>query len=292
LPSPTNRLGRSAPAAFELETAPCYSLKLTVLSHGWAYLAPYCWDAAAGRLSRVESFPSTRRTVVLAVRQRSRRKLDVTASRKLSPAEQSLAAERLSRALQTGMKTSEAAAVARKRDPAVAALLRRGAGRLLRGATLFEDCVKTLCTTNASWAFTQQMVANLIRHYGTGGAFPSPEALGRATEGELRKRVRMGYRAAFLRKMVQLFLAAEREEDVLEGPIPGLGPYGFAHLRVLEGDYSVLPIDSEVRAYCREAFGCRTDREIHRRYEPWSRFAFGRFVRRVSGRTPALRRRP
>src|SRR6188474_2623173 len=37
-----------------------------------------------------------------------------------------------------------------------------GAGRLLRSPTVFEDLVKTLCTTNCSWGLTKNMVSNLV----------------------------------------------------------------------------------------------------------------------------------
>ena len=38
----------------------------------------------------------------------------------------------------------------------------RGAGRLVRSATVFEDFVKTICTTNCSWSATEWMVCELV----------------------------------------------------------------------------------------------------------------------------------
>ncbi|MGD0089884.1 MAG: hypothetical protein ABSE73_08180 [Planctomycetota bacterium] len=35
-----------------------------------------------------------------------------------------------------------------------------------------------------------------------------------------------------------------------------------------------FPIDSEVRLYCREKLGCKTDEQIVRKFGPWGRFAF------------------
>ena len=35
-------------------------------------------------------------------------------------------------------------------------------GRLLRSPTVFEDLIKTICTTNCSWALTKKMVVNLV----------------------------------------------------------------------------------------------------------------------------------
>ena len=41
-----------------------------------------------------------------------------------------------------------------------------GAGRMVRSATVFEDVVKTICTTNCTWAATERMVAAIVEHLG------------------------------------------------------------------------------------------------------------------------------
>jgi 3-methyladenine DNA glycosylase/8-oxoguanine DNA glycosylase len=66
-----------------------------------------------------------------------------------------------------------------------------GAGRLLRSATVFEDVVKTIATTNCAWGATVRMVGALVEHLGEpaagasptgpyGRAFPSPAAMAEA----------------------------------------------------------------------------------------------------------------
>ena len=57
-------------------------------------------------------------------------------------------------------------------DRRFAWVARRGAGRILRAPTLFEDAVKVLATTNCTWALTKLMVKNLIERFDRGGAFP------------------------------------------------------------------------------------------------------------------------
>src|SRR5215217_687826 len=42
----------------------------------------------------------------------------------------------------------------------------RGAGRMTRCATVFEDVVKTICTTNCTWSATERMVGALVEHLG------------------------------------------------------------------------------------------------------------------------------
>ena len=51
-----------------------------------------------------------------------------------------------------------------------------GAGRMIRSPTVFEDVIKTLCTTNCSWALTRHMVGALVARLGT----PAPDAPGPA----------------------------------------------------------------------------------------------------------------
>ncbi len=79
-----------------------------------------------------------------------------------------------------------------------------GAGRMLRSPTVFEDVVKTICTTNCSWGLTVTMVNALVIHLGepaigaTGArtnAFPSAAAMATEPESFYREVVRAGYRA-------------------------------------------------------------------------------------------------
>src|SRR5206468_3216262 len=47
-------------------------------------------------------------------------------------------------------------------DPALAWVL-PGAGRMLRSPTVFEDLVKTICTTNCAWSGTVRMVSSIVQ---------------------------------------------------------------------------------------------------------------------------------
>ena len=59
-----------------------------------------------------------------------------------------------------------------------------GAGRMIRSPTVFEEVVKTICTTNCTWSATIRMVSALVEHLGEaapgatdgplGHAFPDP----------------------------------------------------------------------------------------------------------------------
>src|SRR5690606_1448125 len=77
-----------------------------------------------------------------------------------------------------------------------------GAGRLLRSATVYEDLIKTLCTTNCSWALTKKMVENLVGSLGeetaTGAkAFPTAAAMAEMDETFYRREIKAGYRSPY-----------------------------------------------------------------------------------------------
>jgi hypothetical protein len=80
-----------------------------------------------------------------------------------------------------------------------------GAGRMLRSPTVFEDVIKTICTTNCSWSGTERMVAALVRHLGSPDgcgqhAFPSPGAMTKADPEFYREVARTGYRGPICRR--------------------------------------------------------------------------------------------
>jgi 3-methyladenine DNA glycosylase/8-oxoguanine DNA glycosylase len=150
----------------------------------------------------------------------------------------------------------------------------RGAGRLLRSPTVFEDVVKTVCTTNCAWSATERMVGALVGRLGepapgappgdvAGRAFPSPEAMASAGVEFYTGVARAGYRGSYLREIARRevsgevdlegLLAASRadlpDEEVERRllDLPGVGPYGAAHVMLLLGRHSRLVLDSWTR---------------------------------------------
>ena len=73
---------------------------------------------------------------------------------------------------------------------------RDGAGRMMRSPTVFEDVVKTICTTNCAWSATVRMVSALVEHLGEPAsrrrrprrAFPTPDGDGRGSRALLPRR--------------------------------------------------------------------------------------------------------
>jgi 3-methyladenine DNA glycosylase/8-oxoguanine DNA glycosylase len=199
----------------------------------------------------------------------------------------------------------------RVREDADLAWAARGAGRLIRSATVFEDVVKTICTTNCAWSATVRMVGALVEHLGEpapdapsegpwGRAFPTPEAMAEARESFYRDVVRAGYRGPYLRTLAASVAAGELDlEELSRAPreelpddevavrllaLPGVGPYAAAHVMMLVGRYSPLILDSWTRpAYARVNGRKASDATIERRfkrYGPYAGLAFWLYLTR------------
>jgi len=171
-----------------------------------------------------------------------------------------------------------------------------GAGRMIRGATVFEDVAKTICTTNCAWSATERMVGALVAHLGEeapggGRAFPTPAAMAAAPESFYRETVRAGYRGRYLKALAEAVEPGEIDLEALaeHGPdalpdeevgrrllaLPGVGPYAAAHAMMMLGRYSRLILDSWTRpTYARLTGGPPVpDREIEARFARYGRYA-------------------
>jgi len=168
-----------------------------------------------------------------------------------------------------------------------------GAGRMLRGATVFEDVVKTICTTNCAWSATERMVGALVQHLGTAGpgggrAFPSPAAMAAASDGFYRDVVRAGYRGGYMTKLAGAVAGGELDLEGLTDPaipddevearllrLPGVGPYAAAHVMLVSlGRYGLLVLDSWTRpTYAAITGRPASDVAIRRGFRRYGKFA-------------------
>jgi N-glycosylase/DNA lyase len=281
-----------------------FDLGLTVRSHGWYDLAPWSWDEERGVLSRPVTLAGGRIAVAEVARAERGLAFRALAKGRLGAAEAREARGALATCLaldeDLGPFRARAAALERERAagrrdlPDLRWALARGAGRLLRSPTVFEDAVKTLCTTNCSWALTRVMVDRLCASLGGEGpcgerAFPSPQAMAARPEGFYRETVRAGYRAPFLLALARDVAGGALDLEALRrSPLPaaellrrlralrGFGPYAAEHLLRLLGRHDHLALDSWTRAKLAELRGRRrapSDRTIGRWYAPYGEWA-------------------
>jgi N-glycosylase/DNA lyase len=244
-----------------------------VRSHGWYDLPPFAYDQKAGELSTrilTPAGPAALRFRALdgaleAHGDVTARELGAIASRVFS--------------LDLDLSGFDAAFAG---EPALRRALQRGAGRMLRAPTLFEDAVKMLFTTNCSWEATRGMVQRLIDLAGTGGAFPTAGRVAGFTPGLLARRVRCGYRAGSLSRFArrvarkELDLAAWERRDAAAETVReailqehGFGPYAAEGLLRILGRHEYFAIDSWVRMKYRRLHpgpAKTVDRAIARRY--------------------------
>ncbi len=243
-----------------LETPSNFDFKRTVLSHGWCELRPFEFDQENWILSAVL-------------------KTNKPVSAQISEAENQLKIEVFD-------KTDEQSEAKIKRDVAhifrfdddlqdfykiikseknLAWVAKQNAGRMLRSTTVFEDLVKTICTTNCSWALTKIMVTNLVEKLGevaTDGKklFPTAEAMAKMPIEFYREEIRSGYRAPYFKELAEKIAEGKLEvENWLHTDlstkdlkkemkqVKGVGDYAAENLLKLLGRYDGLALDSWLR---------------------------------------------
>jgi len=293
------------PAGTVVQTPPSFDLDLTVRSHGFYDLSPWQYDPERRVLSRPLLLSSGRAVTVSVAPGADGRgvALRVVSEGRLGAGDAAEARAALRTCLSLDEDLSpfhelvrelEAAPPARRPLPALAWAVERAAGRLLRSPTVFEDAVKTLCTTNCAWAQTRLMVKNLVEHLGApapGGSrcFPTPSAMAERDERFYRDVVRAGYRAPWLARLARdvasgaLALESWRDPSIAADALvlrirelDGFGPYASEHLLRLLGRYDHLALDSWTRAKLARLRGKRripSDAAIRRWFAPYGRFA-------------------
>lgn len=239
-----------------------FDFKRTVMSHGWSDLLPFEFSADGPALTRVLDAGEARPLTATVTGDRAG--LRVRLSRKAGA--RSLA--RVERDLRHVFRLDDdmtAFYEVVSADPDFAWIAESGAGRLLRSPTVYEDLVKSICTTNCSWALTEKMVAALVNHLGREAgdgrrAFPTPAEMAARPVDFYRDTVRAGYRAAYLKELADRVASGELEvEGWLRSVLPtdqlkremkrvkGVGDYAAENLLKLVGRYDVLALDSWVR---------------------------------------------
>lgn len=274
---------------FRLSVGEGFELDLLARSHGWSDLAPFCYPAAEQGLALV--LEQGGQAFDVLVRPRGGRLL-VDAAARRDPGRAGW--QELRRRLVGMLRLEEDLEEFWERcraEPELRWVARRGAGRVLRGASVFEDLMKLLFTTNCSWAATRLMSQRLVEALGAAApsgqrAFPGAESCAAQDEGFYREVVRVGYRARHCVALARGFAAGELSEEQFLDPgvgadelrrrvlaLPGFGPYAAGQAMRLFGCYTDLALDSWCRARLKELDGrgrAPSDGAVRRRF---ARFA-------------------
>jgi len=246
---------------FEIKLPRQFSFRHTVESHGWYDLPPF--DHRDGSNTLLYVFPKNAADpAITALMKKERSKLLVELS--ATPDDISRIEKGIRHILRfdDDLRDFYRTLAGDERLSWIAAV---NAGRLLRSPTVWEDLVKTICTTNCSWSLTKKMISNLIENLGDAAAdgrkaFPSADKMASQPVAFYRDQMRAGYRSPYFVELADA--AASGKLDVeswmhSELPTPelkkelkkvkGVGDYAAENLLKLLGRFDGLALDSWLR---------------------------------------------
>ncbi|MGA8534427.1 MAG: hypothetical protein WB615_10005, partial [Candidatus Tumulicola sp.] len=168
------------------------SFARTVSSHGCAHLPPATFQESPLEYRR--SFRFGGRAIEVAMREEAG-ELVVRCAARLGRRERERAAAAIERMFRLNDDLSPFyRRIASDEQLGWAAA---GAGRLLASPSVFEDVIKTICTTNCAWSATIRMTRALVDR--GDGAFPEPQTLAETPDSWYRDVARMGYRGPYVK---------------------------------------------------------------------------------------------
>ncbi len=190
-----------------LETPATFSFRQTIYSHGWSELLPFEIDAQNWRLSYVFTGENLKNPISATISDdEGKLKIEISGEKIASKTEANILSQirhvlRLDDDLSGFYKSL-------KSEKRLNWIAEKRAGRLLRSPTVFEDLVKTICTTNCSWSLTKKMVSNLVEKLGEESkdgkrAFPTAEAMANVSAEFYRDEIRAGYRSSYFAELAE-----------------------------------------------------------------------------------------
>ncbi len=267
-----------------LETKSDFNFKTAVYSHGWCDLLPFELDRENWLLSCVLSGENP--VSVNIIETHGKLEIEVSGD-KLSHQTEEKVFREVRHILRLDENLGEFYRLTKK-EKRLAWVAGMSAGRLLRSPTVFEDLVKTLCTTNCSWALTKNMTTNLVKKLGAETAdgkraFPTAEAMANVSVDFYRDEIRAGYRSPYFAELAERVASGKlAPESWLDSDLPtkelkkemknvkGVGDYAAENLLKLVGRYDGLALDSWLRSQFYKKHNAEqvcADKEIEAFYE-------------------------
>lgn len=239
-----------------------FSFAHTVNGHGWSGLLPFEYDEAAVKLNYVFRGAHSRKPVSMSIGEDGKMlKIEILSKN----ARRDDVFRNVRHILRLDDDLDDFYSTVDNHEP-LAWVRQVNAGRLMRSDSVFEDLVKTMCTTNCSWGLTKNMTTNLVEKLGEPAsdgklAFPTAEALAGVTEEFFRKEIRAGYRSSYFVELAEAIAGGQIDPEAwLVSDLPtaelkkeikkvkGIGDYAAENLLKLLGRYDGLALDSWLRA--------------------------------------------
>ena len=274
----------------QISVEPPFELRLCLFGHGWVALAPHRYDAATASFTTVLLIDRQAVDATLRQRDATALSLELRPHRRLGRRQVNAARDQIRRMLRLDEDLTRFYQLCGD-QPRLHWVAKRGGGRLMRSATVFEDLMKLLFTTNTTWSSTETMVRNLVEAAGDLSpsgvrAFPTAPQCCRDA-AFYREVVRAGYRADAAMRLAEAFASGELTDEQLLQPQPseqlwqrllklrGFGPYAAGQAMRLCGHYDRLALDSWCRARLAKLARRKqppADKTVERRYARFAPF--------------------
>lgn len=212
----------------ELDVPPPFDFCAAATSHGWVVLAPTAWLGERQVVQRVERL-RTGKVVFLDISgagttDRPKINIRVDSREPLTTGERAEIRTAVGHMFRLGEDFSEFYTLCHARG-GLWERLTVGWGRLLCSPTVFEDVVKTICTTNTRWSGTKRMVSQLVATLGepyagepTLRTFPTPEAIAQANPYLFKETIPLGYRGPYIHELAHRVVSGELALEALRDP--------------------------------------------------------------------------
>ncbi|HLM59427.1 MAG TPA: hypothetical protein VK308_01365 [Pyrinomonadaceae bacterium] len=265
-----------------------FSFRHTIYSHGWCELAPFQIDKENWRLCYVFFDANLKNPVAAEISEGDDGKIKIEVAKDEINQKSE---EKIRRAVRHILRLDDNLSdfyKYTKVEKNLAWIGKQNAGRLLRSPTVYEDLVKTVCTTNCSWALTKKMVTNLVEKLGEADkdgkhAFPTAERMASVSAEFYRDEIRAGYRSAYFAELAEKVASGKiNPESWLDSDLPtkelkkqmkrikGVGDYAAENLLKLVGRFDGLALDSWLRSqFYKKHNGEQVcdDKQIEKHYE-------------------------
>ena len=275
-----------------------FSFKHTVYSHGWVALDPNKYDKESRILKRVEQL-SSGKVIMLNISGDNNYinpKVTINIEDELATPEKKEIKKHVQHILRIDEDFTDFYKMCRKKGGEWKTLT-KGMGRLMRSSTLWEDIVKTICTTNVQWGGTKGMVKRLVQFYGEPlpgnkelRSFPTPQKIAKTNFKKFDEKVRMGYRSEYVHLLAKQIVKGEiileeltdkklSTEDVKKKllKIKGIGNYAAATLLMILERYDEIPVDTVFRDFMKNKYFDGTypgDKKALSIYDEWNEKKF------------------